>query len=276
MKPQEAEARMASKANLGTEPDHRSDANIEPGSQRPYRILLADDVRLELEIEKTFFLRRGFEVMTAEDGIEALQLVNAEHPHIVVLDQVMPQLTGAEVCQRLKSHESTRNIPVIIVSNHDSDEIRESCRASGAHRFVPKSAGWGHLLEVVAEIFRIPVRKAARMTVLFTVQALEGAQETMGRAVDLSEGGMCLEVNRLYDVDSQLHLRFMLPGERQQVQARACVRWVKHRSEDVYAMGLEFTGIEPGDRRRLYHYLDKILFGFDGPDPGITERRADG
>jgi two-component system response regulator VicR len=60
--------------------------------------------------------RRGFEVVGASGGKEGLQLVRDTHPDLVLLDLMMPDMDGWEVYQQMKAEESTRNIPVIIVT----------------------------------------------------------------------------------------------------------------------------------------------------------------
>src|SRR4030095_3680000 len=72
-------------------------------AQRQLKVLLADDVKLELEIEKTFFQRSGFLVITAADGPKALAIALTQKPDLVILDQVMPGLNGNDVCKLLKA-----------------------------------------------------------------------------------------------------------------------------------------------------------------------------
>src|SRR5262245_59816230 len=180
-------------------------ADMAAGNRRT--VVLADDIRLSLELEKTFFQRSGFDVITANDGLTALALTASVLPDIVVLDEFMPGLRGTEICARLRAREDTRRIPVIVTSIRDTEELRAHCRAVGVSTFVPKAAGKEALLSVVAETLRVPQRKAIRIPVFFTVIGVQGAKESLGKAVDLSESGMCLESNRKYPVGSEMHLR---------------------------------------------------------------------
>ena len=227
--------------------------------QGPFRIVLADDVMVDLEIARSFLQRRGFEVFGAEDGLTALELSIAKRPHLVILDHVMPGLTGGEICERLKSSEETREIHVVIFSAHDTEETRETCHRAGADAFVSKSRGREELLRVVSKTLHVPLRRSARITVLFSVGARNGAKETLGRAVDLAEGGMGLEVNRSYEIGASLMLRFMVPGGQREINARGRVCWVQERSEDLFAMGLQFTDVPGTDQLRLRTYIDETL-----------------
>ena len=228
---------------------------------RHHKVLLADDVLLELELEKTFFQRSGFQVITATDGLSALALATSEMPDIVVLDQVMPGLSGTEVCARLRAQPATKGVPVVITSSQDHERVRRACAASGVNSYVPKSDGKQALLHAVAQILRVPERKSTRLTVFFSVHGSARGKETLGKGVDLSEAGMCLEANRRYEVGVSLSLRFVLPGEKQEIQAQAVVKRLRALADETYSMGLEFTSLTEAMRERLNRYIDRSLCG---------------
>jgi len=69
-----------------------------------------------IELIQLILNRRGFEVLGAPGGKEGLELVRKTHPDLVLLDLMMPEMDGWEVYQQIKAEESTRNIPVIIVT----------------------------------------------------------------------------------------------------------------------------------------------------------------
>lgn len=85
-------------------------------NRKKAKILVVDDepdllrlLQLELEAQR-------YEVITASSGQEALELVSAVHPDVIVMDVLMPQLDGIQACQRLKSDPVTRRIPVIFLT----------------------------------------------------------------------------------------------------------------------------------------------------------------
>ena len=222
-------------------------------------VLLADDIRLELEIEKTFFQRSGFKVLTASDGPGALALAVAERPDLVILDQIMPGLSGSDVCRALKARTETREIPVVITSSSNSQEMESLCREAGAHSFVPKGGGREALLRTAARILRIPERRTARITVFFSVKGYVGGKESLGRGIDLSEGGLSLETSRRYEPGTTFDLRFLLPGERYEQNAAARVVRASERADKTYLLSLEFTAMSIEDRQRLNLSLDRSL-----------------
>lgn len=80
-------------------------------------ILIVDDVDDNLEILGNLLTFDGYEVQTARDGEEALKRVQDSRPDLILMDVLMPGMSGFELCERLKSKESTKDIPVIFVSS---------------------------------------------------------------------------------------------------------------------------------------------------------------
>jgi CheY-like chemotaxis protein len=105
---------------------------------KPKRILVVDDearVREMIDFRLRLF---GYEVLHAEDGKEALAIASKEKPDLVLLDVMMPELDGFQVCKRLKQHEKTRDIPVVMLTA--KAEAKDVTRAfnSGAVDYVVK------------------------------------------------------------------------------------------------------------------------------------------
>ncbi|MBI4053867.1 MAG: response regulator [Candidatus Doudnabacteria bacterium] len=80
-------------------------------------VLLADDDALIVEMYKTKLLKEGFNVLVARDGEEAFAMAKQHKPDVIVLDVLMPKVTGVGVLQRLKDDPETKNSPVIFFTN---------------------------------------------------------------------------------------------------------------------------------------------------------------
>ena len=80
------------------------------------RILCIEDEPEMIELIRMILTREGYEVLGAEGGPEALDLLSEEHVDLILLDLMMPEMDGWEVYQRLKADERTKDIPVIIVT----------------------------------------------------------------------------------------------------------------------------------------------------------------
>jgi CheY-like chemotaxis protein len=93
------------------------------------RILLAEDDRFLRRACEASLRQRGFTVVTATDGEAALALARSEAPDLLLLDILMPKLTGLEVLRRLRADQQTRGIPVLVLSNSSREQdIQEVTR----------------------------------------------------------------------------------------------------------------------------------------------------
>src|SRR4029434_6172649 len=83
-------------------------------SEKP--ILVADDESHILHVVSLKLRNAGFKVLTARDGQEALEMAQIQHPDLLITDYHMPQLSGLELCQRLKQDARTSDIPAIMLT----------------------------------------------------------------------------------------------------------------------------------------------------------------
>jgi CheY-like chemotaxis protein len=116
-------------------------------SQR--KILLVDDSATTLVWEKLILTSGGYEVVTANNGTEALQRVSAENPDLVFLDIVMPEPDGLEVCRRLRASAATRSLPIIMVSDASDENMVKEAYGSGCTDFIGKPVNADEMLEKV-------------------------------------------------------------------------------------------------------------------------------
>src|SRR5437868_13841480 len=89
-------------------------------------VLIAEDESALTTLLRYNLEREGYRVVTAADGEEALLLAEEEKPDLVILDWMLPQLSGIEVCRRLRQRQETRNVPIIMLTarGEESDRIR--------------------------------------------------------------------------------------------------------------------------------------------------------
>jgi CheY-like chemotaxis protein len=103
------------------------------------RILVAEDDRFLRRACEMSLRQLGYTVLIAKDGEEALAIIQAERPHLVLLDLLMPKVTGLEVLRSLKSAESTRSIPVLILTNSSRPQDMEEINSLGANGYQVKA-----------------------------------------------------------------------------------------------------------------------------------------
>ncbi len=96
------------------------------------KILVVDDEPDVVALITRALDAEGFEVVTAYDGISALDLATSEQPDLVLLDIMMPMMSGYEVCEQLKASPETHEIPIVCLSSAHTTDARERSRQAGA------------------------------------------------------------------------------------------------------------------------------------------------
>ena len=92
-----------------------------------------DDTRLLL---RTWLERRGFRVVEAENGIQAINQAETESPDLIIMDMQMPQLDGLSATRRIRKLESMNSVPIVAVSAYGADQFREQALAAGCNEYV--------------------------------------------------------------------------------------------------------------------------------------------
>jgi CheY-like chemotaxis protein len=103
------------------------------------RILLVEDDRFLRRAAEASLRQRGFAVTVAADGEEALVKVRAEIPDLILLDLLMPKLTGIEVLRALRAEEATKKIRVLILSNSSREQDLEAIKELGVTDYLVKA-----------------------------------------------------------------------------------------------------------------------------------------
>jgi DNA-binding response OmpR family regulator len=122
--------------------------------ERPPKILVVDDVPQNVRLLEAVLVPRGYQVLTANDGISALELVESEQPDLILLDVMMPGLDGYAVCAHLRENDDTAVLPVIMVTSSIGQEKTRAIEA-GADDFIPKPFNHDELLTRVRSLLRI-------------------------------------------------------------------------------------------------------------------------
>lgn len=117
------------------------------------KILACDDEKHIVRLVQVNLERAGYQVVTANDGKEALQKIAEEHPDLVVLDVMMPYMDGFEVLQNLRRNPGTRDIPVIMLTAKAQDADVFKGWQSGVDCYLTKPFNPMELLSFVKRIF---------------------------------------------------------------------------------------------------------------------------
>ena len=115
-------------------------------------VLVVDDDPVIQKLLRVNFEMEGYTVLIAGDGVEGLHRARSEHPDIVVLDVMMPKLSGLDVARALKSDPATASIPVLLLSAKAQEGDLRAGDQSGADGYLTKPFDPLHLLQRVDEL----------------------------------------------------------------------------------------------------------------------------
>jgi CheY-like chemotaxis protein len=101
-------------------------------------ILIVDDEEDVVTLWQRSLLMEGYEVVSAFDGIAALDIAETERPSLILLDIMMPMMSGYDVCRQLKANPATHDIPVLCVTSAQNPEVAQNARIAGAQGILIK------------------------------------------------------------------------------------------------------------------------------------------
>jgi PleD family two-component response regulator len=101
------------------------------------KVLIVDDDPINIELLEGY-LSKDYDILKASDGNEALIIVEANPPDIILLDLIMPGINGYQVCKKLKDDPKTNHIPIVIVTSLHETEDRNKAIEAGADDFITK------------------------------------------------------------------------------------------------------------------------------------------
>ena len=116
------------------------------------KILVVDDSPTEMNLMVTPLKKKGYQIITAVDGEEALEKAEREHPKLIVLDVVLPKKNGFQVCRQLKTAPDTKDIKILLVTSKSQDTDRFWGLKQGADEYLTKPFAEEDLLTNVANL----------------------------------------------------------------------------------------------------------------------------
>ncbi|MBN1218255.1 MAG: response regulator [Anaerolineae bacterium] len=124
-------------------------------TKRKRTVLIVDDESLTCDMLKAILMPEGYDTILATSGTEALKVVEQQPPDIILLDVMMPDIDGLEVCRRLKANKRWQHIPIILVTVLDSTEDLVNGLDAGADDFVNKPVNGVELRARIRSLLRL-------------------------------------------------------------------------------------------------------------------------
>ncbi len=146
-----------------------------PAVSSSARILIADDHPHGVELLEAYLGETPYQLKTATNGEETLKIVQEWHPDVVLLDIMMPRLSGFEVCKRIRQDPATRDIGVIMITALDQPADVDRAVEAGTDDFLTKPINQGELLHRIAALLKSRSRTDDLYRALDYIRAVEGA-----------------------------------------------------------------------------------------------------
>jgi len=144
---------------------------------QPSDILIVDDNAQNAELLQAYLEPLDCQIRIAVDGVEALEQVDKRQPDIILLDIMMPRMSGFEVCRRLKNNPETKDIPVVMVTALNELADVERGVDSGADDFLSKPINKLELLTRVKSVLRVRHLKSELERTLSYLAEIEGEEK---------------------------------------------------------------------------------------------------
>lgn len=146
-------------------------------SARPLRVLIADDNPQGVELLEAYLSDSDYEIQTAADGEETLRKVQEWQPDLILLDIMMPKISGFEVCKRLRANPATRDIAVLMITALDQPSDVDRAVDAGTDDFVTKPINKTELLLRVRSALKSRLNKREIDRALAYIEAVERAEK---------------------------------------------------------------------------------------------------
>ena len=116
------------------------------------RVLIVEDNEIYLKMLGMRLKSRGHYILTANDGLEGLNMIRKEVPDLIILDIMLPLMDGHKVCRLVKHDRKVQHIPIVILTSRDLEADAEKAKKFGADAFIVKSTRSEVILDVVDKL----------------------------------------------------------------------------------------------------------------------------
>jgi len=223
------------------------------------KILLADDMAHFLDLEISFLQRADCEIVTAEDGIEALKLAKTIRPDIILLDVEMPRMTGIECCRHIKSDPNLKGIPVVMVT---ATNRRDECERVGCDDYWKKPIREDDFLRGIKKLIPIREREDKRVSIGLQVEYVKSGKNICAFTKDISTRGMFIITRETLPVGSKIEVSFTLPESLSPLKVSGkVIRELKDAQDGHYlgGMGISFEKMDENTQKMIEFFVESSL-----------------
>jgi len=215
-------------------------------------LLIVDDTPLFLRLAKDLFRREQINILTAQNGPEAVEIAKTTKTDLILMDLYMAEGDGDEACRQIKSDSNLRMTPIIMMTSSNYPKDMERCKSAGCDEVIHKPLTREHVLQICKKYLNLPGWSGKRSTIKTSANFGKNAEEmSSGTLLDISVGGVFLATEEYFDTGSEVYLEFRLNSERAPIKCKGRVAWINRKdnfkNHTSSGMGIEFLEIQKLD-----------------------------
>jgi CheY-like chemotaxis protein len=221
------------------------------------QVLLVDDVHMFIEIQKEFLQDSQVDILTARDGLEALNVIkNVKCPDVVFMDLHMPKMDGAACCRAIKTDPSLARVPVVMITAMGKVEDKENCLSAGCDDFLTKPLDRNLYLETARKFIPDIDRREKRMPIQVDAVLSAKGEPLTCTLHDLSTGGAFVVSDYHATPKEVIQIYFIMPdGKRIMCPGR--VAWVnENNSKFPHGFGVQFALLPKHAKEILIKFVE--------------------
>lgn len=223
-------------------------------------VLLVDDIKLFQEVERGFLKESSVRVLTAANGLEALDSIKNRRPSLIFMDQRMPVMDGPACCAAIKADPDLKNIPVVMVIASTREQDIAECRKAGCDEILFKPIDRKVFLDTGRKFLPMIDRREKRVPCKTMVVLRIEEDVCYSTSKDISEHGMFVELDQPVKINDKVDISFVLPGSTSElIEAMGRIAWVNSALSSMNpsypkGFGLEFLQISEESVQRIQDF----------------------
>jgi len=224
------------------------------------KVLLVDDVKLFLELEKAILSKRNLQIFTALSGNEALDIHKRERVDLILCDLYMPGMNGDELCRIIRSDGTLKNISIVMVTTSASEEDIERCMKAGANDYIAKPIKPAELLKKLNTYISVAMRANTRIFVRLRVEGTAGDSSELfiGTTLNISSSGFLIETGHIFTLSDTLSFSLAIPDRAAQIYAKGeVVRKTGGTQPKMNYYGINLIDIKDEDKQAIEGYVEQ-------------------
>jgi DNA-binding response OmpR family regulator len=225
------------------------------------KILISDGDKVFLELCKIHLRKSGVNILTCQNGKDALDIIRNKKPHLAVMAAELPIVNGFDCCRIVKTDETLQTIPVLLTLSSGKWEEVDRCHQAGCDEVILKPINRHIFYLVINRYVSLNKRRAPRFRVRFPVNWTCGdGQRNSGYSVNISTKAIFVESEATANVNSIISINFTLPANDVEINCKALVYCVYHNDialKSTFPKGLVLEFVELSEEN--YSYISEYI-----------------